>query len=62
MITGIPAIFVYPMTSGIASAASVAPATSSVGSRLRSKGRTPCRIASREVGRSAAASVMSRLR
>ena len=40
--TGVPAIFVYPITSGIASAASVTPATTSLESSDLSKGRIPC--------------------
>ena len=45
--TGMPAIFVYPMTSGIPSAASVTPATMSSGIFGRSTGSTPWRNGSR---------------
>jgi hypothetical protein len=45
--TGVPTIDVEPMTSGIARAASVMPATTSTGARARSTGRTPCSSANR---------------
>ena len=41
--SGIPAIFAYPSTSGIPRAASVRPASMSMGTRDRSMGSTPCR-------------------
>ncbi len=47
VITGIPAIVVYPITSGMPSAASVTPAITSVDTRDRSIGRTPSNTGSR---------------
>ena len=41
--TGMPAMDVYPITSGMARHASVMPATISMGKRFFSKGRTPSR-------------------
>ena len=41
--SGIPAIFAYPSTSGTPRAASVRPASISMGTRDRSMGSTPCR-------------------
>src|SRR4051794_8174797 len=45
--TGIPAMLEYPITSGMASAASVRPASASAPSRDRLTGRTPWR---KEIG------------
>ena len=50
VMTGIPAIDVYPITSGIASAASVTPAMTSIGTPLRFHGSIPCIIGNRSTG------------